>query len=118
MLIEFGFDFFLNCLFLPLLFLVSQNIGIDFRSAGIFENSRLINFSSHKLKLNVEPFLSKNHVSGEPCFVEDRSIVPSVRNFVIEGVACQPPSNLRRLQATPPLQTSLGTIALYYTVLN
>ena len=93
MLIEFGFDFFLNCLFLPLLFLVSQNIGIDFRSAGIFENSRLINFSSHKLKLNVEPFFSKNHVSGEPCFVEDRSIVPSVRNFVIEGVACQPPSS-------------------------
>ena len=30
-----------------------------------------------------------------------------VRNFVIEGVACQPPSSLRRLQATPPLQTSL-----------
>ena len=30
-----------------------------------------------------------------------------LRNFVIEGVACQPPSNLRRLQATPPLQTSL-----------
>ena len=27
-----------------------------------------------------------------------------VRNFVIEGVACQPPS---RLKATPPLQTSL-----------
>ena len=27
-----------------------------------------------------------------------------LRNFVIEGVACQPPS---RLQATPPLQTSL-----------
>ena len=30
-----------------------------------------------------------------------------VRNFVIEGMACQPPSSLRRLQATPPLQTSL-----------
>ena len=30
----------------------------------------------------------------------------SLRNFVIEGVACQPPS-LRRLQAAPPLQTSL-----------
>ena len=30
-----------------------------------------------------------------------------LRNFVIEGVACQPPSSLRRLQATPPLQTSL-----------
>ena len=28
-----------------------------------------------------------------------------LRNFVIE--ACQPPSSLRRLQATPPLQTSL-----------
>ena len=28
-----------------------------------------------------------------------------VRNFVIVGVACQPPS--RRLQATPPLHTSL-----------
>ena len=32
-----------------------------------------------------------------------------LRNFVIEGVACQPPSSLRRLQATPQLQTSLGT---------
>ena len=31
-----------------------------------------------------------------------------LRNFVIEGVACQPPSSLRRLQATPPLQTSLA----------
>jgi hypothetical protein len=31
----------------------------------------------------------------------------SVRNFVIEGVACQLPSSLRRLQATPLLQTSL-----------
>ena len=31
----------------------------------------------------------------------------SVRNFVIEGVARQPPSSLRRLQATPLLQTSL-----------
>ena len=30
-----------------------------------------------------------------------------LRNFVIEGVACQPPSSLRRLQATPQLQTSL-----------
>ena len=30
-----------------------------------------------------------------------------LRNFVIEGVACQPPSSLRNLQATPPLQTSL-----------
>ena len=28
-----------------------------------------------------------------------------IRNFVIEGVACQPPA--RRLQATPQLQTSL-----------
>ena len=31
-----------------------------------------------------------------------------VRNFVIEGVACQLPSSLRRLQATPLLQTSLN----------
>ena len=31
-------------------------------------------------------------------------IQPKVRNFVIEGVACQPPSSL---QVTPPLQTSL-----------
>ena len=31
-----------------------------------------------------------------------------LRNFVIEGVACQP-SSLRRLQVTPPLQTSLHT---------
>ena len=34
------------------------------------------------------------------------SIPSPLRNFVIEGVACQPP--LRRLQATPPLQTSLA----------
>ena len=29
------------------------------------------------------------------------------KEFLIEGEACQPPSSLRRLQATPPLQTSL-----------
>ena len=34
-------------------------------------------------------------------------MVSKVRNFVIEGVACQLPSSLRRLQATPLLQTSL-----------
>ena len=32
---------------------------------------------------------------------------PILRNFVIEGVACQLPSSLRRLQVTPLLQTSL-----------
>ena len=31
-----------------------------------------------------------------------------VRKVVIEGMACQLPSSLRRLQATPLLQTSLG----------
>ena len=40
--------------------------------------------------------------------IHDRKIFgQKVRNFVIEGVACQPPSSLRRLQVTPPLQTSL-----------
>ena len=34
-------------------------------------------------------------------------VVYTFRNFVIKGAACQPPSNLRKLQATPPLQTSL-----------
>ena len=47
-----------------------------------------------------------------------KTIPIQVRNFVIEGVACQPPSSLRRLQATPLLQTSLYTrtavLALYY----
>ena len=38
-----------------------------------------------------------------------------LRNFVIEGVACQPPSSLRRLQATPPLQTSLPKV---HSILN
>ena len=35
------------------------------------------------------------------------SIESFIRNFVIDGVACQLPSSLRRLQATPLLQTSL-----------
>ena len=39
--------------------------------------------------------------------VEEMFNWSEVRNFVIEGVACQPPSSLKRLQATPPLQTSL-----------
>ena len=38
---------------------------------------------------------------------ETQVTVLKLRNFVIEGMACQPPSSLRRLQATPPLQTSL-----------
>ena len=67
-----GLIFFLNCLFLPLLVL---------RSAGIFENSRLINFSSNKLKPT-----DNCYVSGEPCFVQDRSIVPAV-NFPGKTVA-------------------------------
>ena len=33
-----------------------------------------------------------------------------LRNFVIEGVACQLPSSLRSLQATPLFQTSLKKI--------
>ena len=31
-----------------------------------------------------------------------------LRKVVIEGMACQLPSSLRRLQVTPPLQTSLA----------
>ena len=46
--------------------------------------------------------LIMNKFSSQNMYV---STVPKVRNFVIEGVACHPP--LRRLQATPPLQTSL-----------
>ena len=37
-----------------------------------------------------------------------------LRNFAIEGFACQLPSSLRRLQATPLLQTSLIRIDAKY----
>ena len=38
-------------------------------------------------------------------FLDAESMKYELKNFVIEGVACQAPSRLRRLQATPPLQT-------------